>query len=40
VGFKVSPISTLLVSANFIFKMNDAGLRARVVPLVGISYAF
>jgi hypothetical protein len=40
VGFKVAPISTLLVSANFIFQMNDAGLRARVVPLVGLSYAF
>ena len=40
VGFKVAPISTLLVSANFIFQMNNAGLRSRVVPLVGVSYAF
>jgi hypothetical protein len=40
VGFKVAPISTLLVSANFIFQMNHAGLRARVIPLVGVSYAF
>jgi hypothetical protein len=40
VGFKVAPISTLLVSANFVFQLNDAGLRARVVPLVGVSYAF
>jgi hypothetical protein len=40
IGFKVAPISTLLISANFVFQMNDAGLRARVVPLVGVSYAF
>lgn len=40
VGFKVAPVSTLLISANFVFQMNDVGLRARVVPLVGVSYAF
>ena len=40
VGFKVNPISTLLISFNVIFQMNDAGLRSRVVPLVGFSYSF
>lgn len=40
VGFKVNPIGTVLVSFNVLFKMNDAGLRSRVVPLVGFSYTF
>ena len=40
VGFKVNPISTLLVSFNVLIQMNDAGLRSRVVPLVGFSYSF
>ena len=39
-GFKVNPIGTLLVSFNVLIQMNDAGLRARVVPLVGFSYTF
>ena len=39
-GFKVNPVSTLLVSFNVIFQMNDAGLRSRVVPLLGLSYSF
>jgi hypothetical protein len=40
VGFKANPIGTLLVSFNVIFQLNDAGLRSRVVPLVGFSYTF
>jgi hypothetical protein len=36
----VNPISTLLVSFNVLIQMNDAGLRSRVVPLVGFSYSF
>ena len=39
-GFKVNPIGTLLVSFNALIQLNDAGLRARVVPLVGFSYTF
>ena len=39
-GFKVNPISTLLVSFNLLMKVNDAGLRDRVTPLVGMSYSF
>ncbi len=39
-GFKVNPIGTLLVSFNVLVQLNDAGLRARVVPLVGFSYTF
>ena len=38
-GFKVNPISTLLVSFNVLIQWNDAGLRSRVVPLVGFSYS-
>jgi hypothetical protein len=39
-GFKVNPIGTVLVSFNALFRMNDAGLRSKVVPLVGLSYTF
>ena len=39
-GFKVNPISTLLVSFNLLVQLNDGGLRSRVVPLVGFSYTF
>jgi hypothetical protein len=40
VGTKINLAGRLLLSANLIFKLNDAGLRARVVPLVGLSYTF
>ncbi len=39
-GVKYNPKGNLLVTANALFKLNDAGLRATVVPLVGISYTF
>lgn len=40
IGFKVNPVSTLLVSFNVLFEMNQAGLRSPVVPLIGISHTF
>ena len=40
VGIKVNPFGRLLVSANVLIKLNDSGLRANYVPLVGISYKF
>jgi hypothetical protein len=40
VGIKVNPFGRLVVSANVLIKLNDAGLRANYVPLVGISYKF
>ena len=42
VGLKVSPMNKLLVTGNLLstFLLNDAGLRAKVVPLIGISYVF
>jgi hypothetical protein len=40
VGAKINLGGALLLTANAIFRMNDAGLRAKVVPLVGLSYSF
>ncbi len=39
-GLKYSPFGNFLVTGNVMVKLNDAGLRANVVPLVGISYTF
>jgi hypothetical protein len=40
VGIKLNPFGKLVLSANVLIKLNDAGLRANYVPLVGISYKF
>jgi hypothetical protein len=40
VGTKFSPFGNLLLTGNVQFKLDDGGLRAKVVPLVGISYIF
>lgn len=40
VGLKFSPKGNLIFSANALLKLNDAGLRSKVVPLVGVSYRF
>jgi hypothetical protein len=39
-GLKFSPKGNLIISANALLKLNDAGLRSKFVPLVGISYRF
>lgn len=39
-GFKVQLNRELVLTGNLLFKLNDAGLRSRVVPLVGVSYVF
>jgi len=39
-GFKVNIVGRMLVTANLLMKLNDAGLRDKVSPLVGIEYAF
>lgn len=39
-GLKYSPFGNFLITGNALVKLNDAGLRANVVPLVGISYSF
>ena len=39
-GVKYKPWGNLLLTANVAFKANDSGLRAKVIPLGGISYSF
>jgi hypothetical protein len=39
-GAKFSPFSRWLITGNVIIKLDDGGLRAKVVPLVGVSYTF
>src|SRR5215469_1600094 len=40
VGAKLNPRGGLMITASAMFKLDNAGLRARVVPLFGISYRF
>lgn len=39
-GAKYSPYGNWLVTGNVQIKLDDGGLRAKVVPLVGVSYTF
>lgn len=39
-GFKVNPVSSLLVSFNLLFALDDNGLRDQITPLIGLSYTF
>jgi hypothetical protein len=39
-GVKANPIRTLLVILNFLVPLNDTGLRADVVPTVGLEWTF
>jgi hypothetical protein len=40
VGGKISPFGKLLVTANILFRLNDAGLTSKPTPLLGLSYTF
>jgi len=40
VGLKANPWGHLLVTANALVKLDEGGLRARAIPLAGISYSF
>jgi hypothetical protein len=40
VGGKINPLGKLLITANVLFRVNDAGLHSKPVPLVGVSYTF
>lgn len=40
VGLKYQVVRNLVVSGNVLLKLNDSGLRATAVPLVGVSYSF
>jgi hypothetical protein len=39
-GGKVNPFGRLLLTADVLFRVNDAGLHSKPVPLVGVSYTF
>lgn len=39
-GTKINPIGHLLVTANVLVKLDNGGLRAKVVPMAGLSYSF
>jgi hypothetical protein len=39
-GIRFSPWRTILISANLLFPLTDAGLRDRVTPVLGIDYVF
>jgi len=39
-GLRFNPWGTLLVSANLLFPLTEAGLRDRVTPAIGIDYVF
>jgi hypothetical protein len=40
IGAKINLSRTVLLTGNVIFRLNNAGLTAPIVPLVGISWAF
>ena len=40
VGLKVRAFGKLVLTGNVLIKLNDDGLRAKVVPLVGVGYSF
>jgi hypothetical protein len=39
-GVKFNPWRNLLVSAHLLFPLNDAGLRSKLIPVVGFDYSF
>ncbi|HTK30187.1 MAG TPA: hypothetical protein VL309_11565 [Vicinamibacterales bacterium] len=39
-GVKFNPAANLLISANLLFPLTQAGIRARVTPVIGVDYAF
>ena len=39
-GGKINPVGRLLVIANILFQVNEAGLHSKPVPLIGLSYTF
>lgn len=40
VGGKLNPVGKLLIVANVLFQVNEAGLHSKPVPLIGASYTF
>jgi hypothetical protein len=39
-GFKANPFGGLIISASAMLKLDDAGLRSKIVPLFGVAYRF
>lgn len=39
VGLRYRPLGKLLLTANVVVKLNDAGLRSKFIPLLGVSYS-
>jgi hypothetical protein len=39
-GIKFNPFGNLLITANGLFRINDAGLHSKPAPLFGLSYTF
>ena len=39
-GGKISPFGRLLITANILIRVNDAGLHYKPAPLIGLSYTF
>jgi len=37
-GFKVRLFGNVLLQGNLLFGLNQAGLRSKIAPLVGLSY--
>ena len=40
IGAKIRPFGRVVVTGNVLLKLNDGGLRATAVPLVGVGYTF
>jgi hypothetical protein len=40
IGGKISPFGKLLITANVLFRVNEAGLHYKPAPLIGLSYSF
>ena len=36
----LNPVGKPLITANVLFRVNDAGLHSKPVPLIGVSYSF
>ena len=39
-GVKINPVGKLVIYGNVLLKLDDPGLRAKYIPLVGVSYKF
>jgi len=40
IGTKINPVGHLLITANVLLKVDNGGLRAKAVPMGGLSYSF